>query len=71
MQVHEIIGMRYRLGASPEEHGKADCLSMCRTVLSSYNISTPAQRDWYRRLRRGITACSKKSWKSGEKRPLK
>ena len=54
MQVHEIIGMRYRLGASPEEHGKADCLSMCRTVLSSYNISTPApKRDWYRRLRRG------------------
>ena len=54
MKVHEIVGMQYRLGASPEEHGKADCLSMCRTVLSSYNISTPEpKRDWYRRLRRG------------------
>ena len=38
----------------PEKHGQADCLSMCRTVLSHYNISTPEpKRDWYRRLRRG------------------
>ena len=53
MDIHEIIGMRYRLGATPEKHGKADCLSMSKAVLASYGIATPEpSRDWYRRLRR-------------------
>ena len=53
MNIHEIVGMQYRLGATPEKHGKADCLSMCRAVLASYGIETPEpSRDWYRRLRR-------------------
>ena len=54
MQIELMVGMQYRLGASPEKHGKADCLSMSRAVLDSYNIPTPEpKRDWYRRLRRG------------------
>ena len=50
----ELIGMPYRLGANPTEHGAADCLSLARTVLSHYNITSPEpKREWYRRLRRG------------------
>lgn len=53
MEVRELIGMQYRLGSNPEQHGKADCLSLSRYVLSSYGIETPEpQRDWYRRLKR-------------------
>jgi hypothetical protein len=53
----ELIGKRYRLGADFAKHGEGDCLSLARTVLESYGISTPApQRAWYRRLRRGDTA---------------
>ncbi len=46
--------MGYRLGADPERHGAADCLSLCQTVLASYGIKTPkAERSWYRRLKQG------------------
>jgi len=45
--------MKYRLGADPERHGKADCLSLSRYILSTYGIGTPqAERSWYRRLRK-------------------
>ena len=53
MKPHELIGLEYRLGADPERHGAGDCLSLCRTVLKSYGISSPEpQRSWYRRLRK-------------------
>lgn len=54
---HQLIGKRYRLGSNFEQHGTGDCLSLARTVLSYYGITTPEpQREWYRRLRRGDTA---------------
>ena len=47
-----LLGMKYRLGSNPVDHGTADCLSLARTVLSWYGIPTPTpQRSWYRRLR--------------------
>ena len=49
-----LIGLGYRLGADPEKHGSADCLSMSRAVLHWSGVPTPEpQRSWYRRLRRG------------------
>ena len=49
----QLIGMKYRLGADPERHGKADCLSLTRHVLGTYGIQAPAgNRSWYRRLLR-------------------
>ena len=57
MQVLQLIGLKYRLGADPERHGAADCLSLSKAVLASYGIETPTpQRDWYRRLKRGDTS---------------
>jgi len=54
---YNLIGMKYRLGASPEKHGAADCLSLAKAVLQYQGIETPpAQRAWYRRLRRGDTS---------------
>lgn len=54
---YRLIGMRYRLGASPEQHQAADCLTLAKAVLAWHGIDTPdAQRSWYRRLRRGDTA---------------
>ena len=45
--------MGYRLGAEPERHGKADCLTLSRYILSTYGIGAPqAERSWYRRLRK-------------------
>lgn len=45
--------MPYRLGADPERHGAADCLSLARHVVGHYGYTMPpAQRPWYRRLRR-------------------
>ena len=41
MEPIKLIGMQYRLGANPVEHGAADCLSLCRTVLAFYGIDTP------------------------------
>jgi hypothetical protein len=50
---YELIGLPYRLGADPVRHGAGDCLSLCRTVLKSYGISSPnPERSWYRRLRK-------------------
>ena len=45
--------MKYRLGAEPERHGQADCLTLSRYILSTYGIGAPqAERSWYRRLRK-------------------
>ena len=53
MRPHRLIGLPYRLGADPVKHGAGDCLSLCRTVLKSYGISSPEpERSWYRRLRK-------------------
>ena len=55
-----LLGMQYRLGSNPADHGTADCLSLARTVLSWYGIPTPQpQRNWYRRLRRNDYAVFK------------
>ena len=57
---HDLIGMKYRLGANPEKHGAADCLTLARAVLAWHGIDSPeGQRSWYRRLRRGDTAVFK------------
>lgn len=46
--------MSYRLGADPERHGKADCLSLASAVVRYQGFEAPApRREWYRRLRRG------------------
>ena len=53
MKPHHLIGLPYRLGADPVRHGAGDCLSLCRTVLAHYKISSPEpERSWYRRLRK-------------------
>ena len=49
----KLIGLPYRLGATPDQHGAADCLTLSKYILKTYGISTPeGSRDWYRRLRR-------------------
>lgn len=54
IEPHRLIGMKYRLGSNPEQHGTADCLSLASTVVRHYGYEAPkAQRSWYRRLRRG------------------
>ena len=53
---YDLIGFPYRLGADPERHGAADCLSLAKAVLTYHGVETPpAQRSWYRRLKRGDT----------------
>ena len=53
MNPFHLIGLPYRLGADPEIHKAADCVSLSRTVLKHYGIkSQQATRDWYRRLRK-------------------
>ena len=53
MKPHQLIGLPYRLGADPENHGAGDCLSLCRTILKSYGINSPEpKRSWYRRLKK-------------------
>ena len=53
MKPYQLIGLPYRLGADPEKHKAGDCLSLCRTVLKSYGISSPdPERSWYRRLKK-------------------
>mgnify|MGYP001364314724 FL=1 len=53
MNPFKLIGLPYRLGADPEIHKAADCVSLSRTVLKHYGIkSQQATRDWYRRLRK-------------------
>jgi hypothetical protein len=42
----------YRLGADPEKHGAADCLTLSKYILGTYGIQTPpGEKSWYRRLR--------------------
>lgn len=54
MRPEKLIGLKYRLGSNPEEHGTADCLSLARAVLAHQGIDAPKpQRDWYRRLKKG------------------
>ena len=56
MKPEQLIGLGYRLGSTPEQHGTADCLSLCRSVLAYLGIETPEpKRDWYRRLKHGDT----------------
>jgi len=53
MKPHQLIGLRYRLGADPIKHHAVDCVSLARTVLKYYGIHSPEPtRDWYRRVRR-------------------
>ena len=53
MKPHELLGFPYRLGADPNKHGAADCLSLAREVVEYYGYSLPpVRRDWYRRIRR-------------------
>jgi len=48
----DLIGLPYRLGADPERHKAADCLTLSKYVLGTYGIKTPpGERSWYRRLR--------------------
>ena len=54
---YDLIGLKYRLGASPEKHGAADCLTLAKAVLTFNGVETPEpKREWYRRLKRGDTA---------------
>ena len=51
MHPYHLIGLKYRLGASPEKHGAADCLTLTQAVLNWHGIETPKpKRSWYRRL---------------------
>jgi hypothetical protein len=52
IEPYELIGLPYRLGAVPERHGAADCLTLAKAVLAWHGIESPcATRSWYRRLR--------------------
>jgi cell wall-associated NlpC family hydrolase len=54
IEPYQLIGLPYRLGATPDRHGAADCLSLSRAVLRWYGIDSPTpQRAWYRQLRQG------------------
>ena len=53
MKTAMLLGLPYRLGANPDQHKAADCVSLAREVLKNYGIVSPvATRDWYRRMRR-------------------
>ena len=70
MQVHEIIGMRYR-GASPGTR-QSGLPEHVPHSASSYNIATPTpKRDWYRRLRRGDYSVFKEELEKWGERLLK
>jgi len=54
MTPYDLIGLPYRLGATPEKHNAADCLSLARTNLQLQGFDAPpVERSWYRRLYRG------------------
>nr|BAR36025.1 putative phage tail-component protein [uncultured Mediterranean phage uvMED] len=54
MHPYNLIGLPYRLGAEPEKHKAADCLSLARTIVTYFGADAPLpRREWYRRLRRG------------------
>ena len=58
----KLIGMTYRLGANPQKHNQADCLSLTSTVLTWYGIDVPVpKRSWYRRLKRDDYGFSQKN----------
>lgn len=60
MHPYELIGLPYRLGAIPEQHNAADCLSLAKAVLAFQGVQTPdPQRSWYKRLRKGDTSVFK------------
>lgn len=51
---HKLLGLKYRLGSNPEQHGTADCLSLVTAVVRYHGFIAPApRRSWYRRLRKG------------------
>lgn len=53
MKTALLLGLPYRLGATPDQHKAADCVSLSREVLKNYGIESPAPtRDWYRRLKK-------------------
>ena len=53
MKTALLLGLPYRLGATPDQHKAADCVSLSREVLKNYGIKSPAPtRDWYRRLKK-------------------
>ena len=48
-----LLGLPYRLGANPDQHKAADCVSLAGQVIRNYGIDFPTQeRHWYRRLRK-------------------
>jgi len=52
MNPFHLIGLPYRLGAEPEKHKAADCLTLAKAVLKHYDITSPCPtRSWYRRLK--------------------
>ena len=54
---YNLLGLPYRLGADPEKHGAADCLTLARSVLAYQGIESPEpERSWYRRSIRGDKA---------------
>ena len=53
MKTALLLGLPYRLGATPDKHKAADCVSLAGEVLKNYGIDFPCQkREWYRRLRK-------------------
>lgn len=54
MKTLDLIGLPYRLGANPDDHQAADCLSLACAVLRNDGFNPPKpERSWYRRLRKG------------------
>jgi cell wall-associated NlpC family hydrolase len=53
MKTELLLGLPYRLGATPDKHHAADCVSLAGQVIRNYGIDFPTQkRHWYRRLRK-------------------
>ena len=43
MKTLDLIGLPYRLGADPDKHQAADCLSLACTVLRNHGLHPPDQ----------------------------
>ena len=53
MKTAMLLGLPYRLGATPDKHNAAACVSLAGQVIRNYEINFPLQnRAWYRRLRK-------------------
>lgn len=53
MKTEMLLGLPYRLGANPDDHKAADCVSLAREVLKNYGIESPTPtREWYKRMRK-------------------